>query len=637
MYSDVKSVQYLVAMLKEYNIRNIVLSAGTRQIAVAASVEADPFFRCYSIVDERSAAFFALGIIQETNEPCVIVCTSGTASCNYLSATTEAYYQHRKLVVITTDREPCMLNQREDQMIPQFNMYGDIVKSNITLPIIKDESDARYCIRLLNEAFLQLNEGNGGPIHINVPILPGMESSINTENLPEIPPPIHIIQKDSDVADIRQLLKSKRVLIQYGRYDGPDKEEVQLIEKFVQLYGAVVVCDHLSNVNSRWVVKPYYFLHVARWEDFWDCFPDIVILMNGITSLELKSSFKGSTKEFESWLVSSDGNIEDPYYNLRNIFKMDNKTFFQKCIEQNGVSVSSHSYLNKWRKYVKLAEVGELKYTDIYVIKNVLERIPENTTLFLGNSSTIRFAQYFGIKDNIKVFCNFEKEGIDGTFSSFIGHAAVNKTLSFLIIGDLSFFYDMNAIWNNYIGNHIRILLNNNMCGALMHYYTGETRYPLLNKSAAAMHETTAKGWAESRGFLYLEAHNEKEFNRNLDKFMVLESEKPIIFEVFTDVKMNKAEYDRISSREAFGNVVCENKNLFDELEIESMPIEDMVFDNDEAGVDELNISEQNVDVEKESIIEELERIKNSYTYKIGMIFLYLPKKIVHMWRKIFR
>ena len=636
MYSDVKSVQYLVAMLKEYDIRNIVLSAGTRQIAVAASVEADPFFQCYSIVDERSAAFFALGIIQETKKPCVIVCTSGTASCNYLSATAEAYYQHRKLIVITMDREPCMLNQREDQMIPQFNMYCDIVKSNIVLPVIKDDSDARYCIRLLNEAFLQLYEGDGGPIHINVPVLPGMESSVNTENLPEIPR-IRIIQKDSDVADIKYLLKNKRILIQYGRYDGPDEEEVQLIEKFVQLYDAVVVCDHLSNINSSWVVKPYYYLHIARWEDFWDCFPDIVILMNGITSLELKSSFKGSTKEFESWLVSLDGNIEDPYYNLRNIFKMDNKFFFKKCIEENVLPVSSHPYLHKWKTYVQLAEVGKLKYTDIYVIKNVLERIPENTILFLGNSSTIRFAQYFEIKDSIKVFCNFEKEGIDGTFSSFMGHAAINKALSFLIIGDLSFFYDMNAIWNNYIGNHIRILLNNNMCGALMHYYTGETRYPLLNKSAAAMHETSAKGWAESRGFLYLSAHNEKEFNRELEKFMVLESEKPIIFEVFTDVKVDKAEYDRISSREAFGDVVCANKNMFEELEAESMAIESITSDNDEIGVHESNIIEQNVDIEKESIVEELERIKNSYTYKVGMAFLYLPKKIMHVWRKIFR
>ena len=286
---------------------------------------------------------------------------------------------------------------------------------------------------------------------------------------------------------------------------------------------------------------------------------------------------------------------------------------------------------------MQLAEVGKLKYTDIYVIKNVLERIPENTILFLGNSSTIRFAQYFEIKDSIKVFCNFEKEGIDGTFSSFMGHAAINKALSFLIIGDLSFFYDMNAIWNNYIGNHIRILLNNNMCGALMHYYTGETRYPLLNKSAAAMHETSAKGWAESRGFLYLSAHNEKEFNRELEKFMVLESEKPIIFEVFTDVKVDKAEYDRISSREAFGDVVCANKNMFEELEAESMAIESITSDNDEIGVHESNIIEQNVDIEKESIVEELERIKNSYTYKVGMAFLYLPKKIMHVWRKIFR
>lgn len=637
MYSDVKSVQYLVAMLKEYGVNNIVLSAGTRQIAVAASVEDDPFFHCYSIVDERSAAFFALGIIQELDEPCAIVCTSGTASCNYISATTEAYYQHRKLVVITMDREPCMLNQREDLMIPQINMYCDMVKANIALPVIKDESDARYCLRLLNEAFLQMNEGNGGPIHINVPVLPGVESSVNTENLPEIPSPIRIIQQGDNLLGIGQLLKNKKILIQYGRYDGPDNEELQLIEAFVKLYDAVVVCDHLSNINSNWVVKPYYYLHVARWEDFWDCFPDIVILMNGNTTLELKSSLKGSTKEFESWLISLDGNIEDPYYNLRNIFKMNNKMFLKKCIELNVPVVDKYPYLLKWKTYVRLAKIEEIAYTDLLTVREVLKRIPEHSTLFLGNSSAIRFAQYFEIQNNVKVFCNFEKAGIDGTCSSFMGHAAVNNTLSFLIIGDLSFFYDMNSLWNSYVGNNIRIMLNNNMCGALMHYYTGETRYPHLDRSAAARHETSAKGWAESRGFLYLSAHNEKEFNRGLEKFMVPESGKPIIFEVFTDVKINKAEFDRLSSREAFGDVVCANKNLFDDLEMELTPAENIVFDHDKVEVQKSGIVDRGVDNELEYIMKEMERIKNSYTYKAGLALLWLPKKIVHMWRKISR
>lgn len=635
MYSDVKSVQYLIAMLKENNVRNIVLSAGTRQIAVAASVENDPFFHCYSIVDERSAAFFALGIIQETNMPCAIVCTSGTASCNYVSATAEAYYQQRKLIVITTDREPCMLNQREDLMIPQMNMFCDIVKANIALPVIKDESDKRYCLRLLNEAFLRLHEGSGGPVHINVPILPGMESSIHTENLPDIPSQIRIIRSYDNVEDIKILLRNKRILIQYGRYDGPDHEELRLIEQFVQTYDAVVVCDHLSNINSDWVLKPYFFLHVARWEDFWDCFPDIVIQMNGITSLELKSSFKGSTAEFESWLVSEDGSVEDPYYNLRNIFKMDNKSFLKLCIGEQEVETVSHPYLWKWKTYTKLAKVDNLEYTDLYVIKKVLEGLPEYTTLFLGNSSSLRFAQYFELKEGIKVFCNFEKEGIDGTFSTFMGHAAVSKTLAFLIIGDLSFFYDMNAIWNNYVGNHIRILLNNNSCGALMHYYTGEKRYPLLDKSAAAKHTATAKGWAESRGFLYLSASNEKEFVRGLEKFMVSESERPIIFEVFTDVKINKVEYDRISSREAYGEIVSQNSDLFAYSENEVR--QDICqIHNSTKVASEINETYSGQNTEKEELIAELERLKNSYTYRVGMVLLYFPKKIVHAFRKIF-
>ena len=170
MYTIHKNVQVILALLKKYNIHNLVISAGTRHIPLVFSAENDDFFNCYSIVDERSAGFFALGLIQSTQEPACIICTSGTAACNYVSAVNEAYYQHLPLVVLTSDRNRYYLNQQEDQCIPQLNLFKDVARKIVDLPIVRDNKDFLYCQRLVNEALLELDHKEKGPVHINFQI-----------------------------------------------------------------------------------------------------------------------------------------------------------------------------------------------------------------------------------------------------------------------------------------------------------------------------------------------------------------------------------------------------------------------------------------------------------------------------------
>jgi 2-succinyl-5-enolpyruvyl-6-hydroxy-3-cyclohexene-1-carboxylate synthase len=218
MYTSIKNVQVLIALLKKYNIKHFVISPGARMRGFVHSIENDTFFQCYSVVDERNAAFFAMGISQELNVPVGIVCTSSTACCNYLSGITEAFYQNIPLVVLTGDRDPYLFGQMEDLMIKQVDMYHDVIKKGVNLPIIKDSDDFYYCERLINEALLELDHRGKGPVHINVPIV-NPSPSLNTQSLPEVKAISRIfLDDDSNLLKdkVKELQESKKILIIAG-------------------------------------------------------------------------------------------------------------------------------------------------------------------------------------------------------------------------------------------------------------------------------------------------------------------------------------------------------------------------------------------------------------------------------------
>ena len=218
MYTELKPYQMIIGMLKKYNIRHCVLSAGSRNVPFVHSIEEDPFFKCYSVVDERSAGYFALGLAQELNEPVVISCTSSTATCNYWPPIAEAYYQNVPIIVLTSDRNPSMLGQWEDQMINQVGMYDRHVRKSVNLPIINDEDDIYYCERLINEAFLELNHNGSGPVHINIP-MKAYNNSFNVKELPEVKKIDRVVIEDNESiwnTKIQKLKNAKKIMVICG-------------------------------------------------------------------------------------------------------------------------------------------------------------------------------------------------------------------------------------------------------------------------------------------------------------------------------------------------------------------------------------------------------------------------------------
>lgn len=552
MYSNLKSVQILVAMLKKKNIKNIVISPGNSHNAIVRSIEEDGFFKTYNIVDERSAAFFALGIIQELKEPVAICCTSGTATDNYMSGVTEAFRRKMPLIVITGDKNPYYLAQLEDQMIDQVNLFKTNTKYSVTLPIIKDSKDEWYCNRLLNEAFLEMNHHGVGPVHINVPIEEGMLAINNDFTTTELPD-VNVIERidnktnQNKVEEIFKKLKEKKILIVYGQDNNISEKRKKAIEKISENYNCVISVDKLSNLHCKGSIETSKASLGAKMDGkFAELLPDVVITLAGNVAWDGKFSLKGFKNNFESWLVNDDGKVQDYYKNLTTVFEMTIDEFLNTMASYN--IENNKSYYELWKKKTEEFTIPEFEYSNLYIVQKLMKKIPENSVLNIGNSTIIRLAQFFDLKDSIQVYCNRGVNGIDGCMSTFIGQAATSDKMNFLMIGDLTFFYDMNALWNRYVGKNVRIMLNNNSGAALFHFNQGLNKYPTLNENVAAEHDAVAKGWAESRGIKYLSATNKEEFDKNLEEFLNPNSDTPILLEVFTkkedDAKLQHEFYE---------------------------------------------------------------------------------------------
>jgi len=548
MYSVHQNVQILIALLKKYEIKDLVISAGTRHIPLVFSVEEDVFFNCYSIVDERSAGFFALGLIEKLKRPVAIVCTSGTAAANYVSAANEAFYQHLPLVILTSDRHPYYLNQQENQCIPQMGLYKDVCKKVVNLPIVRDEKDIWYCSRLVNEALLELDHREKGPVHINFPIDDNYPIEQGTfkfdlKQLPDVRKISRLMLEDGldKWESVAERLRNSDTLIIYGQTGVISQKEMDTIERFCRKYNCVISTDHLSNLHCAGSIDTYIFGSLMQPNDYIELCPDVVITMYGNSLTPVKAKLLGVSGKFEHWHVSKEGIVSDAFRCQSDIIECSPKKFFEMFNKLTSEELVTNSYYEKWnsKKNEKMVKDGDalLEYSSVYADQQLLARLPQNCMLHISNSNSVRITSYFDIDPSIEIFCNRGTCGIDGSMSSFIAQASISVGLAFMIIGDLSFFYDMNALWNHYVGNNVRIMVCNNSGGALFHssYYNQVQTFPTIDRHIAAEHTTSVRGWAESRGFKYLVASDEKSFDTNIEEFLGASSPSPIIFEIITD------------------------------------------------------------------------------------------------------
>lgn len=564
-YSNYGNIQVLISLLHQYGIKNIVISAGNRHSPFVHSLENEKNKRkdclnIFSVVDERSASFVAIGLIQKLHEPVAICCTSGTAACNYVSAVQEAFFQKLPLIVLTADRNPMYLYQQEEQMSVQQNLFSGACKKAVTLPIVRDEKDMWYCARLVNEALLEAVQGEQGPVHINFPVendypVKGGFMDFDTEKLPFIRKTERLLSTDSDEKwkEWAVKLHEKKLLIIYGQNRPLNNDELKITDTFCSSFNCVFSVDALSNLNCSKSIDTTLLSRIINKTEIEELLPDVIITMNGNSISGLKGKIPVKEKNIQHIHISENGLISDPYKCLPDTIACSPIYFFERIV--NYISKKSNdSYFKQWNKLYKnkisLCDFNStnIEWSSLYTIQQVMNKLPENSLLHLANSNSVRLCSLFPNSKYSEVYCNRGTNGIDGSMSSFVGNSIFHNGLCFLFIGDLSFFYDMNALWNHHLNKKIRILVNNNAGGAIFYTYPSLKNIPTLADNIAAEHNSSVKAWSVDRGFTYLSAKNKDELLSNLDLFFNSESETPVILECFTDKEMDAKVLENIPS-----------------------------------------------------------------------------------------
>ena len=551
MYTILENARIVLSLLKKHNIRHIVLSPGGSNIPIVQGVQQDPFFKCYSVVDERSAMYFAIGLYLQTGEIIATSCTSAQATRNYVPGLTEAFYKHVPILAITMSKHPKYLGQEYMQCPIQTSLPIDCVKKSYSLPYISNEHDRAQCVRTANEAILELTHHNTGPVQLNIEELDNETWQFNAKHsLPDVRAIFRY-----QIEQIWNLqLCSKKILIVIGEHRPFDEATFQAIEKFTESYDCVVYTDHTSNyagkysLNANIIVSNMssaYFMEEVK--------PDILITFGLTGDYGIYGKlFAGESCAFEHWRISPDGDVVDTYGKLTKIFECTEKQFFSNITTEN---TSEHSYYKVWNDIFQNAKYDmELPFSNMYVAQQLHKELPANSILNLAILNSLRTWSCFPIDKSIRTFSNLAAFGIDGCMSTLLGESVNENNLCFLITGDLAFFYDMNALGIRHIRNNVRIILVNNDGGAEFKLGSLESKTNVSNFISAAGHFKNARGWAETCGFQYFDAKNKDGFQHCKKAFLSM-SEKPILLEIFTS-----AEDEREANRKiALSNALYTN------------------------------------------------------------------------------
>ncbi len=535
-----KLAQLVIKSCENFNINTIVISPGSRNAPLIIGFNDAEEIKTLSIVDERCAAFFALGIAQQTRFPVALLCTSGSALLNYYPAIAEAYYSNIPLIVISADRPSHLIDIGDGQTIKQENVFENHILYTASLGAENDEEN-------INEA-LETAIDKKGPVHINVPFDEPLyeKEQINykkeiiveplkTSLIDEIPLAIDELQK---YADIWNSSTKKMVLV--GELFPDELLQTQL-EHLVKDPSVLILIENTANVSHLKFINSIDKLIFPLDEDELEKFqPDILISLGGlIVSKKIKQHLR-KYKPKHHWHTDAKRAF-DTFHCLEHHFKISPQLFFSQFFFLTKTAKSNYQdyWLQKKKFRLKKHQefIGNCAFSDLKVFSKLLASIPNNSQLQLSNSSVIRYSQLFDINKSLRVFCNRGTSGIDGSTSTAIGAAFSVKEKTVFITGDISFFYDSNGLWNNYIPTNFRIIVVNNGGGGIFRFIPGPKESNALDYFETP-HNLTAEHLCKMHSFEYSIAKNEYELDKQLSNFYK-ESKLPKLLEVFTPREEN--------------------------------------------------------------------------------------------------
>ncbi|MDO4228991.1 MAG: 2-succinyl-5-enolpyruvyl-6-hydroxy-3-cyclohexene-1-carboxylic-acid synthase [Capnocytophaga sp.] len=534
----IKLAQHIINACKAKNIKNIVISPGSRNAPLTIGFSNDSFFTCYSIVDERCAAFFALGIAQQKMYPVAVVCTSGSALLNYYPAVSEAFYSNIPLVVISADRPSDKIDIGDGQTIRQRNVFANHSGYNANLS--DNDWDEKSNIYELNKA-LNTSIEERLPVHINAPfeepLYTTTEEIFSFENIPAKKKK-NYINPEKHRYFIENWNKTTKKMVLVGVL-APNSLEEKFIEWLAKDPSVLVLTETTSNLHHDKFI-PYIdkLLTFTEKDDQLkeELRPELLVTFGGlVVSKKIKQFLRTLQPQFHYHIDLYKG--YDSYFCLTNHFQTDINFFLETSLPY--LKQNASEYQHKWLKINEkihqkhLEYIAGISYSDLKIYKQIFSQIPENYTLQLSNSSTVRYAQLFKLHFSWKIFCNRGTSGIDGSVSTAIGSAVGSSSPTLLITGDLSFFYDSNALWNAYVPKDFRILLINNQGGGIFRILPGDKTDQNFETYFETPHQLTAKHLCQMYNWEYAQTSTLEELQTNLSSFFE-ESTRPRLLEIHT-------------------------------------------------------------------------------------------------------
>ena len=537
MYPKIPLAQSIIEICQQKGVQHIVISPGSRNAPLTIGFTNNPFFKCYSIADERCAAFFALGIAQQIQKPVVVVCTSGSALLNYYPAIAEAFYSQIPLIVISADRPQNKIDIGDGQTIRQENVFANHSLYNANLQEnVSTENDNNI------QMALHVTVTQKGPVHINAPF---EEPLYETVSELQVQPEIVDFNTESKSfslgnSTIETWNKATKKVVLVGELF-PNSLEQKYLDALANDPSVVVLTEKTSNLHHPTFIDQIDTLITPFTDEDFKAFqPEILLTFGGMVVSKRIKAFLRKYKPAHHWHVD-DLRAYDTFGALTNHFETKINTFLsQLLIEKTIESSYQSSIATIWKDRVAKHQeyTAQIPFSDFKVFDFICQNVPKNSQLQVSNSSAIRYLQLFDLDKSIQVFCNRGTSGIDGSTSTAIGAALATNLPTILITGDISFLYDSNALWNNYIPKNFKIILLNNSGGGIFRILPGHQETETFNRYFETSHQLNASHLAKMYGFDYFEANDEATLQQQYKSFLN-QNEKPSILEVFTPEKEN--------------------------------------------------------------------------------------------------
>ncbi|WKW45441.1 2-succinyl-5-enolpyruvyl-6-hydroxy-3-cyclohexene-1-carboxylic-acid synthase [Myroides sp. JBRI-B21084] len=538
-YPEIPLAQSILQLFKAKEIKHIIISPGSRNAPLTIGFTSDPYFTCYSIVDERCAAFFAMGIAQQINKPTAVLCTSGSALLNYYPAVAEAFYSQIPMIVVSADRPTSKIDIGDGQTIRQRNVFENHSLFNANL-----SEEASLTNDVLIQKAISVAVNKKGPVHINVPFEEPLYNTVSSLSYQsQITENINIL--DSAITnnfDLTEIQQASKIVILVGSQN-PEILSKSNLDFIANLPNVTILTEINSNLHHKNIVSNIDTLITGFTNDEIENFkPDVLITFGGmIVSKRIKALLRNHPAK-SHWHIDPLRAYDTFGILTKHIIATANE--FVNELKKH-ISIKQSNYASTFHKIMEQRKVKHNQYlttipfSDLKSFQIIWENLPENIQLQISNSAVIRYAQLFENHESVAVFCNRGTSGIDGSTSTAIGAAVTSQKPVVLLTGDISFFYDSNALWNNYIPNNFKIIIVNNSGGGIFRILPGHQENTTFNTFFETEHQLTAEHLAKMYHFNYLSAINEEELKLAL-KLLFSQNTQPQILEIFTPSKINR-------------------------------------------------------------------------------------------------